>query len=136
MSLQRDLPTRTKRKLHAIGGARGVWSIPVRQPLKVNGVSSGSHKPFQTDNDTVIVSTDVNPSPGLSRVSLSISKLSRKRSRSWSDTNVQIASRSTKNDLAITTRLAVTTIGAGPFFQRTAIVHVITDAIRILEPGE
>lgn len=67
--LQRDLPIRTKRKLHAIGGARGVWSIPVRQAVKVNGVSY--ERPinhFYADDDGVIISTDANPSPGLSRV--------------------------------------------------------------------
>ncbi|TDL22024.1 hypothetical protein BD410DRAFT_828742 [Rickenella mellea] len=106
---QRDLPTRTKRKLHAIGGARGVWSIPVRQSLATNAAASMAS---QQDYDTVIVSTDTNPSPGLSR----------------------IASRTSKNDISIGTRLASTTIGAGPFFQRTAILHVITDAIRVLEP--
>ncbi|KII91367.1 hypothetical protein PLICRDRAFT_696440 [Plicaturopsis crispa FD-325 SS-3] len=110
---QRDLPIRTKRKLHAIGGARGMWSLPIRQPVRVNGVSyERPVNPYQTENDSVIVSTDANPSPGLSR----------------------LANRSAKNDIAITTRIPGTTIGAGPFFQRTAILHVLTNAIRLLEP--
>ena len=29
----------------------------------------------------------------------------------------------------------MTTIGAAPFFQRTAILHVVTNAICVLEPG-
>ncbi|TFK49248.1 hypothetical protein OE88DRAFT_1662681 [Heliocybe sulcata] len=108
---QRDLPTRVKRKLHAIGGGRGMWALPVRQPLKANGVSyekAGS----QMENDTVIVSTDATPSPGLSR----------------------IATRTAKTDITITTRIPGTTIGAAPFFGRTAILHVMTNAIRVLEP--
>lgn len=67
--MQRDLPVRTKRKLHAIGGSRGMWSLPVRQPVKINGVSyEKAVNPYQADNDSVIVSTDANPSPGSSRV--------------------------------------------------------------------
>ncbi|KIM78173.1 hypothetical protein PILCRDRAFT_98438 [Piloderma croceum F 1598] len=112
---QRDLPVRTKRKLHAIGGARGMWSLPVRQPVKVNGVSyDRAVNPYQTENDSIIVSTDANPSPGSSR----------------------IASKTPKGDLNITTRMHVTTVGAAPFFQRTAILHVVTNAICVLEPGK
>ncbi|KAJ7757023.1 CPSF A subunit region-domain-containing protein [Mycena metata] len=96
---QRDLPIRTKRKLHAIGGARGMWSLPIRQPLKA-------------ENDSLILSTDVNPSPGVSR----------------------LAHRGPKNDITISDRIPGTTIGAGPFFQRTAILHVTTNSIRVLEP--
>jgi cleavage and polyadenylation specificity factor subunit 1 len=67
--IQRDLPIRTKRKLHAIGGARGMWSLPIRQPLRSNGVAHERPvNPFQMENDTLILSTDANPSPGLSRV--------------------------------------------------------------------
>ncbi|KAF5380083.1 hypothetical protein D9615_006209 [Tricholomella constricta] len=109
---QRDLPIRTKRKLHAIGGARGMWSLPIRQPARTSGIShEHAINPHQADNDTLILSTDANPSPGLSR----------------------IAARTTKTDIAITTRIPGTTIGAAPFFQRTAILHVMTNAIRVLE---
>ena len=41
----------------------------------------------------------------------------------------------TKGEITITTRIPGTTIGAAPFFQRTAILHVMTNAIRVLEPG-
>ncbi|KAL0957913.1 hypothetical protein HGRIS_000094 [Hohenbuehelia grisea] len=111
---QRDLPARTKRKLHAIGGARGVWSLPIRQPVKANGISyERPANPFHTENDTLIISTDATPPPGLSR----------------------IATRSSKGDIQITVRIPVgTTIGAGPFFQRTAILHVMSNSIRVLEP--
>ncbi|CAL1708463.1 unnamed protein product [Somion occarium] len=110
---QRDLPTRTKRKLHAIGGGRGMWSLPVRQAVKVNGSTyERPTNPHRTENDAVIISTDANPSPGLSR----------------------IAQRSPKSDIAITTRIPGTTIGAAPFFQGTAILHVMSNSIRVLEP--
>ncbi|KAL6299343.1 CPSF A subunit region-domain-containing protein [Sparassis latifolia] len=113
---QRDLPTRTKRKLHAVGGGRGMWSLPVRQAVKVNGSTyERAVNPFYTENDSIIISTDANPSPGLSR----------------------IASRHPQSDISITTRIPGTTIGAAPFFQGTAILHVmvnVTNVIRVLEP--
>jgi cleavage and polyadenylation specificity factor subunit 1 len=106
---QRDLPVQVKRKLHAIGGARGVWSLPVRTPFKSN-TSHGQHGEYESD--TVIVSTDANPSPGLSRIS----------------------NRSAQNDINITNRIPGTTIGCGAFFKGTAILHVMTNSIRVLEP--
>jgi cleavage and polyadenylation specificity factor subunit 1 len=66
---QRDLPTRTKRKLHVLGGARGIWSLPVRQSQRVNGLSyEKATGPFSAEIDTIIISTDANPTPGVSRV--------------------------------------------------------------------
>ncbi|KAI6016186.1 CPSF A subunit region-domain-containing protein [Pisolithus marmoratus] len=110
---QRDLPVRVKRKLHILGGARGIWSFPVRQSHRVNGTSYEKvANPFVSERDTVIISTDANPSPGVSRV----------------------ATRAAKTELAIPTRVPGTTVGAGPFFQRTAILHAMTNAIRVLEP--
>ncbi|KAF7341963.1 Protein CFT1 [Mycena venus] len=94
---QRDLPIRTKRKLHALGGARGMWSLPIRQPLKTAGSTlERPLDPLQTENDSLIISTDANPSPGLSR----------------------LAHRGPKNDITISVRIAGTTIGAGSFFRR------------------
>ncbi|EIN09100.1 hypothetical protein PUNSTDRAFT_67240 [Punctularia strigosozonata HHB-11173 SS5] len=110
---QRDLPARTKRKLHAIGGGRGMWSLSLRPTVKVNGTSyERAVNPFQADNDTVVVSTDANPAPGLSRFS----------------------HRTPRTEISITTRVPGQTIGAAPFFQRTAILHVMSNAIRVLEP--
>ncbi|KAI0313592.1 CPSF A subunit region-domain-containing protein [Amylostereum chailletii] len=110
---QRDLPIRAKRKLHIIGGARGLWSLPVRQPVKVNGASYDKPaNPFQTENDSVIISTDATPSPGFSRV----------------------AKRSPTNDINITNRIPSLTVGAAAFFNGTAILHVLSNAIRVLEP--
>lgn len=69
MRHQRDLPIRVKRKLHAIGGGRGMWSLSVRQAVKVNGNTfERLSNPHHGGNDAVIISTDANPSPGLSRV--------------------------------------------------------------------
>ena len=58
ITFQRDMPLRSKRKLHAIGGGRGMWSLNIRKPST----------PLGADNDSIIISTDANPSPGLSRV--------------------------------------------------------------------
>ena len=67
-----DLPIRTKRKLHAIGGARGVWSLSVRTAVKVNGVPyDRPANPYHAENDSLILGTDAIPSPGFSRVSIS-----------------------------------------------------------------
>ncbi|KXN84455.1 Protein CFT1 [Leucoagaricus sp. SymC.cos] len=104
---QRDLPVRKKRKILTISGSRGIWSLPIRQPLRNNSTAYGGQ-----DNDTLILSTDINPSPGSSR----------------------IATRSPNRDISIKTRTPGLTIGASPFFQRTAILHVMTNAIRVLEP--
>ncbi|KAF9031687.1 hypothetical protein BDZ89DRAFT_948625 [Hymenopellis radicata] len=112
---QRDLPSKKKGKLHAIGGLRGMWSLPIRQPVKSGGASfERSSNPYQPEHDTLIISTDAIPSPGVSR----------------------IAVRSVKSDVNIITRIPGTTVGAGTFFQRTAILHVMTGSIRVLEPGK
>ncbi|KAF8500474.1 CPSF A subunit region-domain-containing protein [Russula emetica] len=110
---QRDLPTRTKRKLHAIGGARGLWSLPVRTAVKVNGVPyDRPANPYHAENDSLILGTDAIPSPGFSR----------------------FGTRTPKGDITITTRVQGVTVGASSFFQGTAILHVLSNAIRVLEP--
>jgi cleavage and polyadenylation specificity factor subunit 1 len=71
---KRDLPApaRTKRKLHVIGGARGLWSLSVRTAVKVNGVPyDRPANPYHAENDSLILRTDAIPSPGFSRVSIS-----------------------------------------------------------------
>lgn len=66
---QNVLPAMKKGKLHAIGGIRGMWSLPIRQPVKSGGASfDRSQNPFKPEHDTLIISTDAIPSPGLSRV--------------------------------------------------------------------
>ena len=50
---------------------------------------------------------------------------------------MQIATRSPQSDITITTRIPGITLGAAPFFQGTAILHVmfnVSNVIRVLEP--
>jgi cleavage and polyadenylation specificity factor subunit 1 len=47
----------------------------------------------------------------------------------------QFGTRTPKGDITITTRVQGVTVGAAPFFQGTAILHVLSNAIRVLEPG-
>jgi cleavage and polyadenylation specificity factor subunit 1 len=57
------------RKLHVLGGARGIWLLPVRQSQRVNGLSyEKATGPFSVEIDTMIISTDANPMPGVLRV--------------------------------------------------------------------
>ncbi|KAF8750300.1 mRNA cleavage [Rhizoctonia solani] len=81
---QREFPTRIRRKVPAIGGARGVWSIALR-------------KPHAQDLETVVVSTDLAPSPGISRVA-----------------------KASGNEVQILARTPGLTMVAGAFFQQTA----------------
>jgi hypothetical protein len=77
---QSTLPIYTKRKIHAICGTRGVWSLAVKQPISSGGGSTskgtgrgGVERGGGSDEeswDTVLIGTDGVPSPGLSRVSL------------------------------------------------------------------
>ena len=71
---QKDVPMRPKRKLHAIGGGRGLWSLRIRQQVKTSGATFERPSNLDSDNDTVIISTDANPSPGLSRVRLFLTR--------------------------------------------------------------
>jgi cleavage and polyadenylation specificity factor subunit 1 len=51
-----------------------MWSLPIRPPPKTAG--STPERPLDSlkaENDSLIISTDVNPSPGLSRVSFFLS---------------------------------------------------------------
>jgi cleavage and polyadenylation specificity factor subunit 1 len=57
--------------LHAIGGARGMWALSVRTPVHANG-GSAYERTANADDDTIVVSTDHNPSPGVSRVRLRV----------------------------------------------------------------
>ncbi|CAE6490781.1 unnamed protein product, partial [Rhizoctonia solani] len=95
---QKDLPTRIKRKVPAIGGARGVWSIALRK--------SQAH-----ELDTVVVSTDLAPSPGISRVA-----------------------KASGNEVQILARTPGLTMAAGAFFQQSCVAQITTNSIRLLEP--
>ncbi|CEL62153.1 Protein CFT1 OS=Cryptococcus neoformans var, neoformans serotype D (strain B-3501A) GN=CFT1 PE=3 SV=1 [Rhizoctonia solani AG-1 IB] len=96
---QKELPIRVKRKVPAIGGARGVWWIALRRP-------------HTQDLDTVVVSTDMAPSPGISRIAKA------------SGNEVQILARTP----------GFLTMAAGAFFQQTCVAQVTTNSIRLLEP--
>jgi hypothetical protein len=47
----------------------------------------------------------------------------------------QFGTRTPKGDITITTRVQGVTVGAAPFFLGTAILHVLSNAIRVLDPG-
>ena len=47
----------------------------------------------------------------------------------------QFGTRTSKGDITITARVQGVTVGASSFFQGTAILHVLSNAIRVLEPG-
>ncbi|KDQ18770.1 hypothetical protein BOTBODRAFT_28276 [Botryobasidium botryosum FD-172 SS1] len=108
---QRSLPTHTKRKLPSIGGSRGLWSIPIRRVIKVDGMRLERPSSSQAQVDTIIVSTDTTPSPGLSR----------------------IACRAKSGDVQILARIPGLTIAAAAFFQQTCIAQVTTNSIRITD---
>lgn len=114
--LQRDLPMRLKRKIHAIGGGRGLWALPIRPSHEKPSNLLSPELPF----DTVILSTDANPSPGLSRVA--------RRAPAGGPNKIT-------GDVVIDNRVPGTTVGAAPFFQRTAILHVMSNMVRVLEPN-
>ncbi|KAH7107502.1 CPSF A subunit region-domain-containing protein [Auriculariales sp. MPI-PUGE-AT-0066] len=110
MLYHRDFPAVIKRKLHKISGSFGIWSFPLRRSMKIAGMSI-ERQSTASDLDTVVFSTDATPSPGLSRLAI----------------------RDDRDDAEIISRYANVTVGAGPFFQRTAILQVTTNAIRVLE---
>ncbi|KAI0366045.1 hypothetical protein BV20DRAFT_1115505 [Pilatotrama ljubarskyi] len=124
---QRDMPTRSKRKLHAIGGGRGMWSLPVRQPVKVSGGTfERPANPFHAENDSVIISTDANPAPGLSRVSVDLWV----RECRYCDAVLTLGYHYNHSNTWDDPRRA-------PFFPGTAILHIlfnVTNVIRVLEP--
>lgn len=50
-----------------------MWSLPVRTAVKVNGVPyDRPANPYHAENDSLILGTDVIPSPGFSRVRMSL----------------------------------------------------------------
>ncbi|KIK53793.1 hypothetical protein GYMLUDRAFT_49207 [Collybiopsis luxurians FD-317 M1] len=122
---QRDLPVRMKRRMGVLGGSRGWWSFKLVGGSGGGGSSAGSgggEKEKERERERegqrgirMVISTDANPSPGFSRITIPSTSLS----------NIS------NND--ITARISGTTIGAGPFFGGTAVLQVMTGAIRVLE---
>jgi cleavage and polyadenylation specificity factor subunit 1 len=48
---------------------------------------------------------------------------------------LEVATRGGQGDIVFPSRVAGTTIGCGAFFAATAILHVMSNAVRVLEPG-
>lgn len=111
---QRDLPIRTvktKQRMHILGGQRGVWCFALASGnTKATGDKITKVKPVAGVRG-MIISTDANPSPGMSRIAIPSSNLT---------TSSSFA------DITILARTPGTTIGAGPFFGGTAVVQIVT----------
>ncbi|KAG8903754.1 mRNA cleavage and polyadenylation factor subunit [Tulasnella sp. 403] len=101
----KHLPTRTKRKVPAIGGAQGVWSMFVKRAS-----NSKMDRSNADVRDTIIISTNAAPAPGLSRVITTTSN----------------------GDVTILSRATGVTITAAPFFQNTRFVQVMNDRLRLM----
>lgn len=89
--------------------------------------------PYHAENDSLILGTDAIPSPGFSRVSTS--PLPSGTAIKLTTDLRQFGICNPKGDITITTRVQGVTVGASSFFQGTAILHVLSNAIRVLEPG-
>ncbi|KAG9024671.1 mRNA cleavage and polyadenylation factor subunit [Tulasnella sp. JGI-2019a] len=103
----KHIPIRTKRRLPSIGGKQGIWSIHVKRSSNAN-----MDKENANGRDTIVVTTNSTPAPGLSRI---------------------ITATGT-GEAQILGRTPGITIAAGAFFQNTCIVQVMADSIRVLEP--
>ncbi|KAJ4482302.1 CPSF A subunit region-domain-containing protein [Lentinula aciculospora] len=112
---QRDLPVKViKRRMHILGGTKGLWSFA----LQKKGNGTGDAKEIM-----MIISTDANPSPGFSRIT--IPPFASSVSSTPSIANIS------NND--ITARIQGTSVGAGPFFGGLVVLQVMTGSIRVLE---
>lgn len=97
--------------MHILGGQRGVWCFALAGGnTKGAGDKVTKAKPVAGVRG-MIISTDANPSPGMSRIAIPSS-------------NATTAS--SFADITILARTPGTTIGAGPFFGGTAVVQVVT----------
>ncbi|KAJ4491198.1 CPSF A subunit region-domain-containing protein [Lentinula edodes] len=128
---QRDLPVKvTKKRMHILGGTKGLWSFALQKKVE-KGSGTGHHNGTGNSNggerDTkdvmMIISTDANPSPGFSRITIPPPS-------STTPSTPSIANIS-NND--ITARIQGTSIGAGPFFGGVVVLQVMTGSIRVLE---
>ncbi|KAG8802947.1 mRNA cleavage and polyadenylation factor subunit, partial [Serendipita sp. 399] len=106
------IPTRLKKKIPAIAGRRGIWSMRLDQDVR-GGHRSTTGGPPSTHDDNVLFSTDMTPVPGASR----------------------IASKSqARLDVNITSRLPMLTVAIAPFFSRSHLLQVTTNSLRLLTP--
>lgn len=106
--------------MHILGGQRGVWCFALAGGnTKGAGDKVPKAKPIPGVRG-MIISTDANPSPGMSRIAIPSSNATGTNSF---------------NDITILARTPGTTIGAGPFFGGTAIVQVVTGASGVTGTG-
>ncbi|KAG8863922.1 mRNA cleavage and polyadenylation factor subunit [Serendipita sp. 405] len=109
----RRIPTRIKKKMPAIAGRRGIWSMRLDQDARSGHRSTASGLSSSHD-DNILFSTDMNPAPGASR----------------------IASKSqARLDVNITNRLPMLTVAIAPFFSQSHLLQVTTNSLRLLTPG-
>ncbi|KIM33311.1 hypothetical protein M408DRAFT_152666 [Serendipita vermifera MAFF 305830] len=108
--LRRALPTRIKKKMPAIAGRKGIWSMRISQEPR--GSKSSTRAVSSLLDDNVLFSTDATPAPASRIASKSQAKL----------------------DVNITTRLPMQTVACAPFFGKTHILQVTTNSLRLLSP--
>ena len=52
-------------QLLIIGGAHGLWPLPIRQPIRASEISyENPMNPFHAEMDVLVMGTDINLSPG------------------------------------------------------------------------
>ncbi|KAF9059487.1 CPSF A subunit region-domain-containing protein [Rhodocollybia butyracea] len=122
---QRDLPVKMKRRMHVLGGSKGVWSFIVRDK-KLTGDKEGGEGWKEI---RMIISTDANPNPGFSRMT-AVPPSTTKTKTNVASSIPSIANISNSD---IISRIQGTTIGAGPIFGGIAVLQVMSGAIRVLE---
>ncbi|KAJ3784599.1 CPSF A subunit region-domain-containing protein [Lentinula aff. detonsa] len=120
---QKDLPVKiTKKRMHILGGTKGLWSFALQKKTEKGSGSGGgsSNGERDTKETMIIISTDANPNPGFSRITIPPSMSSKP----------SIANISNSDIIA---RIQGTSIGAGPFFGGMVVLQVMTGSIRVLE---
>ncbi|KAF8318712.1 hypothetical protein DL93DRAFT_2225607 [Clavulina sp. PMI_390] len=103
---QNHLPTRTWNKIPAISSNIGLWSLSIRRNSSIN-----AEYPNGVHPDTIIVASHSNPNPGVTRI-------------------LEPAGES--GTTRILWKTPATVIAAGEFFQRTHIVVVTPNKIKLL----
>ncbi|PVF95861.1 hypothetical protein CPB86DRAFT_787660 [Serendipita vermifera] len=110
--LSRSLSTRLIKKIPAIAGRKGIWSTSVVQEARSSAKPATKSQSAQSE-DNWLFSTDATPAPGASRIAT--------KSQARLDVN-------------IINRLPTLTIHVAPFFDRTHVVQILTNSIRLLTP--
>ncbi|EJT99386.1 hypothetical protein DACRYDRAFT_17537 [Dacryopinax primogenitus] len=112
---ENGLPIRVKRRVPAVAGTRGIWSLRVRRGDRARrgGRRERGEREWADgeERDNLIVSTDATPSPGISRT-------------------ITVDSR---GELQIISRLPALTLAAGVFFSHTCVMQVTPDSLHLLD---